>query len=314
MRELAKEADVFAAANRLVAEGQNVTIERVRLLTNGGSNTTLTKHLQAWRATDEGRAAPSATALPKKFLSAAEQSWQILIQKNAEDLQLARAAFDEEFAARQQAEAEVQRLTAALELAFKDNEEVQQSLRRADAEVASLLTQQAATTTARDELRARAAEQAAAIQAMQEAERRRDEQNAELLRAHQIQASENAQLQQRVDDLQAQLEEARRRAIESTAVANGKEVALSSQLAAVQKELAAERQQHERAIALSDRRHEELQTQLDEAARRLDQERAAALEFARTTGQELAKHLAGVPQVMPAAKSSRSSRPRPGRH
>lgn len=78
--------EVITAANHIQSQGQNPTIEKIRLHLGSGSNTTITKYLKAWRDQQQilGENKPTSDWSADIVKMAAEQAW-ISIRKEAEE-------------------------------------------------------------------------------------------------------------------------------------------------------------------------------------------------------------------------------------
>lgn len=106
-------ADVFAAADALLAEGQRPTIERVRLKIGRGSPNTVSPLLERWFATLSARmagAAPGsssagqeATSVPAAVQSAARLLWDTARREAQAQEQCAQASVRDELQAREEA-------------------------------------------------------------------------------------------------------------------------------------------------------------------------------------------------------------------
>lgn len=65
---------VFEAANQLESEGQRVTVDAVRAIT-GGSNTTVVRHLQTWRAQASVTPGPTLPGVPESARAVLVDLW-----------------------------------------------------------------------------------------------------------------------------------------------------------------------------------------------------------------------------------------------
>ncbi len=75
--------EVVFVANQIHAQGQNPTIEKIRLELGSGSHSTIAKHLQAWRQQSSAVQDPARHSPPDFVKLAAEHAWQE-ISKQAE--------------------------------------------------------------------------------------------------------------------------------------------------------------------------------------------------------------------------------------
>lgn len=96
-----QQADVWAAADALIAEGLRPTIERVRLKIGRGSPNTVSPLLEAWFATLASRLGVNnpqndATHIPKALQQAMENLWTMALSSGREkaDQQIVQAQFD----------------------------------------------------------------------------------------------------------------------------------------------------------------------------------------------------------------------------
>ncbi len=93
------------AAERIQAEGENPTIERIRIQLGAGSNTTISKYLKDWRDS-RPVAKPSITSPPDQVQAAVSAVWEKLHQETAAAIEAVKAeAKDQVTAAQQEAEA-----------------------------------------------------------------------------------------------------------------------------------------------------------------------------------------------------------------
>lgn len=163
--------EVFQAADKLAANGQEVTPNALRDLLGRGSYSTFVKHIAAWEQARQAAPAPVVFDMPDNVKAAFAQCWQVAATEAGKEIA----------AIREKADAEVKASKRRLEDAI--------------AAVSELEAEQEADAVRFDELQAqlaaervavqRAATEAAALTAANEQMRQQIEaQQAELLRVH----------------------------------------------------------------------------------------------------------------------------------
>lgn len=99
--------DVATAAQQLLAQGKNPTIEGIRALTKTGSSTTIAIHLRAWKnLQDNTRALCLKENLPEEIVSTLKGLWERVIDQAEEKVAVIQQAFEKtlaEFKAQYQA-------------------------------------------------------------------------------------------------------------------------------------------------------------------------------------------------------------------
>ena len=174
-------ADIHAAADRIAESGQQPTLAAVRSALGGGSFTTISEAMKAWKATQQAAAVPMREAAPaavtERMGELAAEVWGVAIgmandrlaserealevarqemeQAQAEaveladqvaaDLDAARAQIESQAAALKQAEAQAAQLAAAQEAAHTAQAALAEAQKRADG-LAALLEQERAAT------------------------------------------------------------------------------------------------------------------------------------------------------------------------
>lgn len=128
-REALTEADIFKAADQLVQHGHKVTLETLRDALGGGSFSTISPALKAWRANQQQRQELSDIALPdalsQMHQQAIAEAWQ-LAQKLASDrLAAERAQLDE---LRENLENEAEEQRRAVEILEIELDDAQKNL------------------------------------------------------------------------------------------------------------------------------------------------------------------------------------------
>lgn len=111
--------DVALAAERIQEEGENPTIERIRILLGAGSNTTISKYLKIWRD-NYPVTKPSVKSPPDQVQAAVSAVWEKLQQETQTTIEVIKAEANDQVAAAQQ-EAE---LAKAAMLALKEEHEM----------------------------------------------------------------------------------------------------------------------------------------------------------------------------------------------
>lgn len=166
---------VFEAADKLAANGQEVTPTALREVLGRGSFSTLGKHIEAWRQAREAAPAPVILEMPDAVKSAFAQCWQAAAAEAGKEIAAIRTAADAEIKATKrrldEALSEVERLEDEANSASDALEGAQSALARAVEEA-----QQAETDAAARE----ASLSATVVQMRQQIEA----QQAELARVH----------------------------------------------------------------------------------------------------------------------------------
>lgn len=215
-------SEIFAAADRIVAEGGNPTLAAIRKALGGGSFTTISEAKKEWDEQQQTAApAPIREAAPAaiadRMSEAAAEAWTIALEMANARLQSEREALEQ---VRQETERSRQEAADLADQVAADFEAAQATIAQQSAE-AEKAAQAIATIT--DEL-------SAEREARQVAERARDTTQAALSEAHQQVASLAASLAGERDARTAAEGEARARIAEAAK--------LSGTLEAVQAECA----------------------------------------------------------------------------
>jgi chromosome segregation ATPase len=272
--------DIYAAADALVAEGKNPTLANVRKALGGGSFTTISEGVAAWK--DERTAQPAPlqepppAAVAEKFSGLLAEVWAVALgMANArlaserEALEAARVELEDK--SREAADLAAQ-VSADLDQANQERERLASAL---DAAVAAGNEQGEHLATITQQLAEAQQRMALAEQSAKDNAHRADD----LARALEAEQANAKALAERADQAQAEAANVRAEAIRAAAEADQARAEVRGTLAAVTAELERER---ERTRALEDRVH----GQIGELA-------ALGLEKQRL---EEALNRAGVPQ------------------
>lgn len=177
-------ADIHAAADRIAEAGQQPTLAAVRSALGGGSFTTISEAMKAWKAAQQTATAPireaAPTAITERMSELAAEIWSVAIgmandrlgseregleatrqemeqaQKEtveladqvAAELDAARAQIETQAEALKQAEAQAQQLAAAQEAAHTAQAALAEAQKRADGLAALLELEQQAKAEA----------------------------------------------------------------------------------------------------------------------------------------------------------------------
>ena len=263
-KALHTQEQVFAAADQLVTDGQDVTASGLLAALGGGSLTTIYKHLEAWETNRKDTPRPVVIDMPETVNAAFMQAWQAA----------AREASKEIMAIREKTDAEVKILTRRFEEALGNIERLETEA-NTDAATLDNLTAQLAE---RDAALTKTATEKVALAATVEQMRQQIEaQQAELERVHREAEAERQERQRETERLTGDLERERTARKEATETADRQRQANEQQGAELAKctaLLETERQEGERSKARSaaaeaerDSARQEASTAREEAAR-----------------------------------------------
>ena len=87
---------VFEVADRLAANGQEVTPTALRAALGGGSLTTIYKHLAAWQTSKKDTPAPVVYEMPESVKAAFSACWQTAASEAAKEVAVVREKADQE--------------------------------------------------------------------------------------------------------------------------------------------------------------------------------------------------------------------------
>lgn len=166
-------ADVCAAADTILAAGQQPTLAAVRAALGGGSFTTISEAMRSWKAAQQAAATPMREAAPATVMERLEalggDIWGIALgmandrlEKERETLNAARQEIE---AQRQEAAELADQMSSELETARAQIAQQAQALKQAEAQAAQLVAAQAVLA----EVQKRADSFAAMLEAEREA-------------------------------------------------------------------------------------------------------------------------------------------------
>jgi chromosome segregation ATPase len=174
-KALHTEQQVFEAADKIAASGQEVTPTVLRTALGGGSLTTIYKHLEAWAKRGEAAPVQSVFEMPESVSSAFNLVWQTA----------ANAAAKEVASIREKADIEVKAATRRFDEAIANIAQLETEAEADAARIEALEAQLAADKLAADAAATLAASNEAALRATVEQMGRQIEgQEAELRRVH----------------------------------------------------------------------------------------------------------------------------------
>lgn len=144
-------ADVCAAADTILAAGQQPTLAAVRAALGGGSFTTISEAMRSWKAAQQAAATPMREAAPATVMERLEalggDIWGIALgmandrlEKERETLNAARQEIE---AQRQEAAELADQMSSELETARAQIAQQAQALKQAEAQAAQLVAAQA---------------------------------------------------------------------------------------------------------------------------------------------------------------------------
>lgn len=182
---------VFEAADKLAASGQEVTPNALRDVLGRGSYSTFVKHIDAWQQARQAAPAPVVLEMPESVKAAFAQCWQAaaseagkeiaaIREKADAEIKTTKRRLDEAITAIEQLEGEAEADTARLEAA-----EAALATERATAQQAATeaAAREAALTATADQMRQQIeAQQAELARVHAEAEATRNQQTAEIAR------------------------------------------------------------------------------------------------------------------------------------
>ena len=145
------ESDVHAAADLILASGQQPTLAAVRAALGGGSFTTISEAMKSWKAARQAAATPQREAPPAavtdRLEALAGDIWGIALgmanDRLAKERETLDAARKEIEAQRQEAAELADQMSAELETARTQIAQQAQALKQAEAQAAQLVAAQA---------------------------------------------------------------------------------------------------------------------------------------------------------------------------
>ena len=144
-------SDVHAAADTILASGQQPTLAAVRAALGGGSFTTISESMKSWKAAQQAAAIPmrevAPVAVTERLEALAGDIWGIALgmanDRLAKERETLDAARKEIEAQRQEAAELADQMSAELETARAQIEQQAQALKQAEAQAAQLVAAQA---------------------------------------------------------------------------------------------------------------------------------------------------------------------------
>jgi len=145
------ESDVHAAADLILASGQQPTLAAVRAALGGGSFTTISEAMKSWKAARQAAATPmrevAPAAVTERLEALAGDIWGIALgmanDRLAKERETLDAARKEIEAQRQEAAELADQMSAELETARTQIAQQAQALKQAEAQAAQLVAAQA---------------------------------------------------------------------------------------------------------------------------------------------------------------------------
>ena len=139
---------VFEAADKLAANGQEVTANALRDVLRRGSYSTFVKHIDAWRRARQASVVPVVFEMPEAVKAAFAQCWQAAASEAGKDI----------VTIREKADAEIQAIRHQLDEALAAIDQLEAE---ADADAARIEAAEAALATERTAVQQAAIEAAA---------------------------------------------------------------------------------------------------------------------------------------------------------
>lgn len=288
-----QEADVWAAADALIAQGLRPTIERVRQHIGRGSPNTVSPLLEGWFATLGARLGVSESAqapvddVPEPVRQAALQMWQAALEQSKQ-------AAQQQLLEREAAVAGAEKTLVANEQHLVQREEAMHQQKKAMDEAMKLARSQSQELSRRlDEMQQLLQEREASIQALRQ----------EL--AVKLQQRE-ADQQQHAEALQTTAAE-RQRLVEQFA---GNERRMLAELDRVRQDLSTQKKQQNEGERKAQARYEELHGRFVQSEEELVQARGGQLsaELALRSAQE---HMADLKALAAARDTQLQVQPQP---
>jgi DNA repair exonuclease SbcCD ATPase subunit len=190
--------ELFETANRLEAEGKDVTALSVHKALGRGSLTTIYKYLEEWKSTRPGKTPVGNNEMPDLAKTAFAAAWRTATQEAARETEAAKEKAAQEV---EKAQAQFQEALGAIDTLTREHEammELFETFKSQFAEVQARLSdeekQHAAQKAAADELRQQLKDQQSELERLrQENDRERAEKDTA--------AKEAAELKGRADEL-----------------------------------------------------------------------------------------------------------------
>lgn len=156
-RAVVDREEVFEAANRMAAEGREVTALTLLNALGGGSLTTIYKHLNAWNAERPAPTVASNNEIPDSVQTAFASAWRAATQEAAKEVAAAKEKAAEEVQQAQKqftdALAVIEKLEAESEVDGQQIDELKAQVAGLESELSKAKSESAALKAAADELR-----------------------------------------------------------------------------------------------------------------------------------------------------------------
>lgn len=191
--------EVFAAADRMAAAGEDVTASALLATLGGGSLTTIYKHLDAWEAARKDKPRPVMIDMPDMVKAAFAQAWQAA----------ALEAGKEVAQVREKADAEVKATAKRFGEALANIERLEAEANDEAAKIEAMSEQLAAQDKALQEMKTKEAALAATVEQMRQ---QIEAQQAELERVHSEAEAERQARKQESERLNTEIERERQTA------------------------------------------------------------------------------------------------------
>lgn len=256
-------AQVFEAADALVAQGREVTPTALLTSLGSGSFTTIYKHLEAWEESRKSAITDRAAVIPEAVLSAFGAAWRAASAEAGKEVALVREQAGEEVAAAkaqfQEALETIERLESESEADAAKIDSLNSKIAELEAALHKSDNEKAAATATAEQLRHQVRSQEAELERVHkdaDSERKRHQEELDKAMKSSAAAQEKAtaqieQLRQQNSELQSKLEKAERATTESNAKAQeaaSRADKAEERVKASEQEVAATRKERETAI------------------------------------------------------------------
>lgn len=149
--------EVFAAADRMAAAGEDVTASALLATLGGGSLTTIYKHLEAWEAAHKDKPRPVMIDMPEAVRAAFAQAWQAAALEAGKEVAATREKADADVKAMtkrfDEALANIERLEAEANDEAVKSEAMSDKLAAQDKALQKMQTNEAALTATVEQMR-----------------------------------------------------------------------------------------------------------------------------------------------------------------
>lgn len=210
------EAQVFEAADALVAQGRDVTPTVLLSTLGSGSFTTIYKHLSAWEASRASAGSERTAAIPDAVLSAFGAAWRaasseaskevvMVREQAAEEVKTAKAQFQEALQTIERLEGESEADAARIEALTAKVAELEAGLQKAE-------TEKAAVKATAEQLRHQVKSQEAELERVhKDAEAARKRHQDEIAQAAATASAAQEKSNAQIDSLRKQVEDMQRK-------------------------------------------------------------------------------------------------------